>query len=165
MTDVPIWVYFLFFGLLYIGIKRCFTNTIKIKKFIILPLALLCLSLYDSYDQMLQMPVSILVWMVSFLLTVCLGAYYVRNRKVQADRTNRLIKIPGDWSILILILIMFSVEFFVNYAKDTQAVYVNQSWFVLLMALLSGLMIGFTSGRNLMYFIKYYQVENINLSQ
>jgi len=165
MSNVPYWVYFLFFGLLYIGIKRCFTNTIKVKRFILLPLALLFLSIYDSYEQMLQIPLSILIWVLCFILTVCLGAYYVRNKIVQADKKNRLIRIPGDGSILILILIMFTVEFFVNFAKDTHAVYVNESWFILLVAVLSGLLIGFTSGRNLMYFIKYIKAENTDLAK
>jgi hypothetical protein len=155
MSHVPTWVWVLFAILVYIGIKRCFTSTVKVKQLLLLPIGLLYLSFNNLYAIVQQHPSLLLIWILGFVGMAVVGAYYVRNVKIKANKHTGMIEIPGDCSVLIIILLIFCVQFFFHYAIGAGFHYASDISFLALMVFFSGMSSGFVIGRNGMYVIKY----------
>lgn len=155
MSSIPTWVYLLFFGLLYLGIRRCFTMTIKVKQLILLPAALLWLSL-DGLLQALHITYHSL-W--SFALGILLGSYFgfrqVSKAEIHGDRRQNFIEIPGDWSYLVLIMSVFFIEFFIHYATGAFPNIIHEPVLITILLMILGFFVGMTIGRNGCYYYKF----------
>lgn len=165
LNQIPAWVYILFIYLVYIGVKQCYTTVVQVKRFFILPVLFLYLSVHSLYAIMLHNPLAILMLILGIAGASVLGAYYVRNRFIRADKQHTLIEIPGDWTALVLIMAIFILKFFINYSIDADAAYVTQLSFILCTSFFSGLAIGFSSGRNGMYYWKYLHAPSTTLKK
>lgn len=165
MSNVPIWVYVLFFILLYLGIKSCYTRTVSLKRLIILPVIFIYLSLQGTNKLFHFSPTVILLLLIGGCLGFFIGSYYVRSRNVRADKQEHLIEIPGDITMLILVLCIFFIEFFIHYAVESHQSIAGFVAFRFCAVTLSGLITGITIGRNTTYFLKYIRATSVNLSQ
>jgi hypothetical protein len=98
------------------------------------------------------------------VMGIVLGAYQVRNRNIQADKINKLIRVPGDFSMLLLILAIFFIEFYIHYAVDAHWAISESDIFRLGCVMLSGIILGISAGRNGLYYYKYVQSESVMLA-
>ncbi len=163
MSHVPTWVWILFGVLVYIGVKRCFTSKVKVKQLLLLPIGLLYLSFNNLYAIVRQHPPVLLMWILGFSGMAAVGAYYVRNVKIKADKHTGMIEIPGDCSVLIIILLIFVLQFFFHYAIGAGFHYASDISFLALMVFFSGMSSGFVIGRNGMYVYQYIHADNTQL--
>ena len=160
---MPTWVYIIFLLLIYLGIKRCFIRIRTLKQLLILPAGLLYLSLHSLYKLIMMHDITIVIWLVAFSLSLILNIHHVKNHAIRADKKQQLIELPGDWTWLILLLIIFFVEFFINHRVDADPAIVASILFISFTALSSGLVAGISIGTNLGYYIKYLQTKHSNL--
>lgn len=105
-----------------------------------------------------------LVWLLGFCLMGVVGAYYVRNIRIKADKDQGLIEIPGDYTVLLVILLIFFAQFFFHYSIDAHLYYANDISFLFIMVFSSSFASGFASGKNAMYIKKYFIAENTALA-
>lgn len=164
MAYIPAWVYVLFFLLLYIGIKRCYTRVISLGRLALIPAFFIFFGLHSTL-QMFGISASVL----SLLILgagggLLIGHYWVRKNPIVADKQNRLIQIPGDVSLLIMLLMIFSIEFFIHYSMDVHLVVVNSAWFKPFAILATGFVAGISIGMNVAYFLKYLRSTSVNLA-
>lgn len=164
MNHIPTWVFTLFLVLLYLGIKRCRTRTVSIERLAIIPAIFIFMSLRGVFHLFGSSPVIYFMIVLGAVCGGCLGCIYVKNRVIKADKQNRLVQIPGDISMLILIMMIFFVEYFIHYSVAAHFSMVNTLWFESLAVFISGLVVGISVGRNLMYFYKYIHASSVNLS-
>ncbi|MDF2529902.1 MAG: hypothetical protein K0Q57_782, partial [Gammaproteobacteria bacterium] len=77
-----------------------------------------------------------------------------RNANLIIDRAKGLVTVPGDWSMLALIMLIFVVEFAIN---ATEASGPSTTWWFGPLALsISGLITGMALGRNGIYLYRYF---------
>jgi len=157
---IPIWVIFLFLVVIYIGIKRCFTRRIKVKRLIILPALFFILSIHKLTLIFQTMPLTILAWTIGVLIGIGFGCLHVKNKIIYVDKENMLVEIPGDWTMLLLIISIFAIEFIIHYAEAVSPLLAQTMWFYLSTIFISGLIIGTVFGRNGSYFYKFLKVKN-----
>lgn len=153
--NIPMYVYIIFFALIYMGIKRCFMRVIKIQRLFMAPLIFTALStrgMVTLFDIQLS---DLAFWIVGAAVGVILGYLHVKNRHVKADHQQQLIQLPGDWSMLCLILAIFCVEFFIHYSIDAHWPMASMELFKLSSLILLGVIAGMSIGRTLNYFLKY----------
>ena len=110
--NIPGYVYAIFIILLYMGITRCFPRIIKVQRLFITPIIFILLSIRGMASLFDLGIVKLFYWLAGCIFGIFLGNLHVSNRIVYADHDQQLIKVPGDWSMLVLILSIFFFEFF-----------------------------------------------------
>ena len=152
----PWWVYVLLIYLLSIGIKAIKARTISIKKVSLLPLFFLAWGLYGLYGKwMLGFGSLIPVWFIFLGLGAYLGWQEVHGWRISADHQKGEITIPGHYSTLVLIILIFSLKFFWGYvyAARTEISY----WIYFSDTLTSSLVTGFFVGRASFFLKSFYK--------
>jgi len=154
VTGAPWWVYVLFFVLISQGMKATKPRTISIKRVVILPLLFLIWSIYGLF-QKLQLGFFSLIplWIVCIAIGTYLGIREVRSWKIKVDRKKEEITLPGNYSTLILILLIFIIKFFWGYiyATHTDIPY----WIYFSDVLTGSIVTGFFVGRSTFFFNTY----------
>lgn len=164
MSHVPTWVYVLFFVLLYLGIKRCFTRVMSVERIAIVPAIFIFLSLRSTISLFHFSLTGFLLLILGAVIGALIGHSHVRNRLIRADKNKYLIEIPGDISMLIMVMSIFLIEFFIHYAFDAHWAVAQIGLFKNLVVILSGIVVGISVGRNLTYFLKYQKAASTDLT-
>lgn len=169
MNHIPTWVFVLFFVLVYLGIKRCYTRTLSLERLALIPVIFVVISLRSAFQLFGISALSFIFLLVGGLIGFLMGYYLVRNSRVLADKEKRLIQVPGDISMLIMIITIFCIEFFIHYSIDAHWTIAASPLFKALAIILTGSVVGVSIGKNLTYFLKYRRAEstllNVVLSQ
>lgn len=165
MSHIPVWVYILFFVLLYIGIKRCFTRVSSVRWLIIVPVIFIFFNFRGIFALFPLAGANIFYWIVGMFLGILLGYAQMRNCLIKADRKKQLIQIPGDNTMLVLIMAIFFLEFFVHFAIAAHFAIVEFPIFHIIFIAASGIMVGYFTGRSGTYFYKYFQVVPCDLKK
>jgi hypothetical protein len=154
VSGAPWWVYILFAYVVSIGIKAIKPRTVPVKRVVMLPLLFVAWSFYNLYARLALGYMSLLpLWVVCLGLGACLGVLEVRDWKIAKDRHKGELTIPGNYSTLVLILLIFVLKFFWGYfyATHTTISYRVYFWDVLT----SSLVTGFFVGRAWLFFKRY----------
>ena len=165
MLHVPVWVYVLFFVLLYVGIKRCFPRVTSVRWLVILPALFIFFNFRGIFSFFPLASSNIFYWIIGIFLGAWLGYAQIRNCIIKADRKKQLIEIPGDVTMLVLIMGIFFLEFFINFAIAAHFAIVTFPIFRIIVITASGIMVGYFTGRSGTYFYKYFNVVSCDLKR
>lgn len=155
ISGAPWWVWFLLVYVVVIGIKSTKARTIPIKRVVLLPLVFVAWSLYSLYlKTVLGFPSLVPVWIIFLAIGAFLGVKEVHHWRFAKDRHRRTITIPGNYSTLVLIILIFVLKFFWGYFYATRAEI--PYWIYFTDTLTSALVTGFFVGRA-GFFYKSYQ--------
>jgi len=102
-------------------------------------------------------------WILGGTLGVFIGYLHVRNRTIRADQKQKLISVPGDWTMLVLIIFIFAFEFFVHYCMEAGWPMSQLDSFKLTAECVLGMIAGMAVGRNLTTTYKYTKAPSENL--
>jgi hypothetical protein len=120
ITGAPWWVNLVFIYLLHLGFKAIKPRTISLRKVVTLPLFFVAWSAYGLYQKLILGFSSLgLVWVAFIVLGAFLGVMEVRSWKIARNRRKGEITIPGNYSTLILIFLVFILKFFWGYYYAT----------------------------------------------
>lgn len=156
LSGAPWWVYVIFIYLLSMGIKATKRRTVSIQRMVLFPLFFIALSLYGLYEKVaLGFPVLIFWWCLGIAAGAYLGVKEVRSWHFHKDRQKGLITIPGNYSTLVLMLLIFVLKFFWGYFYSTLPTV--PYWIYFADTITSSLFTGFFIGRAGFYFRYYYK--------
>ncbi|MBI2809623.1 MAG: hypothetical protein HYX67_02165 [Candidatus Melainabacteria bacterium] len=155
ISGAPWWVYALFAYLVSIGIQSIQPRTLPIKRLILMPVLFVVWSIYSLYGTFSMFPSLAFYWVALLALGAYLGFKEVRSWHFHSDHQKRTLTIPGNYSTLILILLIFVLKFFWGYlyATRTEISY----WIYLSDTLTSALVTGFFVGRAAVFLKRYYK--------
>lgn len=160
---IPSWVYFLFLILLLMGLKACFKRVVKVKTLIIMPLLFLYFSIKNIFDVSKASFSQILFLAIGLLLGIFFGYLHGKKASVRADKDQHFVELPGDWTILLLMMLIFAVQFVINYLLAVDPALTEKYLAMALIILISGITSGMVVGRNLIYFYKFTQAPSVHL--
>jgi hypothetical protein len=155
VTGAPWWVYVLFIYLMSVGIKSTNPRTVSIKKVVLLPMFFLAWSVYGLYQKLLLgLPSLVALWFVFLAIGTYLGVKEVHSWQISKNHHKGEITIPGNYSTLVLIFLIFILKFFWGYfyATRTEISY----WIYFADTLTSALVTGFFVGRAGFFFKSYH---------
>lgn len=164
MNHVPTWVFVLFFVLLYLGIKRCYTRTLSLERLALIPAIFIVIGLRGALQLFGFSVIGFILLLAGGLIGFLIGHYLVKYSRVLADKEKRFIQVPGDISMLIMVMTIFCIEFFIHYSMEAHWVIAHPSLFKAFAMILTGSVIGISVGKNMTYFLKYCQAESISLN-
>ncbi len=163
MFGIPTSVFILFFVLFYIGIKRCFTRVMPLKRLAVMPVIFIIMGA-KSINSLFALNFENAVFLfMGCLMGLSLGYLQVKNKMILADKLKFLIQIPGDISLFVSLMFVFFFEFIIHYAIDAHLAVAKTTAFVSMAIFISGGVIGLTVGRNLVYFYQYVKASHVDL--
>jgi hypothetical protein len=156
ISGAPWWVYVLFIYLVSIGIQSTKPRTISIKRVVLIPLFFLAWSFYSLYQKLLLgLPSLIPLWVVFLAIGAYLGIKEVYSWRISKNPQKQEITIPGNYSTLVLILLIFILKFFWGYFYTTRTEI--SYWIYFADTLTSALVTGFFVGRAGFFFKSYHR--------
>jgi hypothetical protein len=150
LMKTPLWVYLLLAVLLMMGFKASKTGVVNIKKMLIAPIVFTLMSIESLYTHLSITFYVLGLYVGALSVGIGLGFLQVNRLKLKVDQKNGLIEIPGSWSVMVLILIIFSTKYYFGYELSVDPHALDNSEFEVLFisvnAICTGLFIGKTIG-------------------
>ena len=154
LTGAPWWVYVLFIYLMSIGIKSLKPRTIPFQRVVLFPLIFVTWSAYDLYTKVkLGHPTLIPWWLICLTFGAILGYIEVYKWHFEVDKKKQTITIPPNYSTIVLILLIFSINFFFGYYYATQTIVSYGMYFANIV--IGSLVTGIFLGRGIVFFLNY----------
>lgn len=156
---IPVWVYILFVYLVIQGIRQCFARSVHVWRLFLIPLIFFVMSLNHLDGSPRITLLSGLCWIAAIILGGYIGYLHKRNVQLTIDKKLHRVSIPGDWTMLVLIMSIFLVEFVINAVEATGTA--PYWWFAPTALGVSGFITGMAFGRSGTYLYRYfYSNEN-----
>lgn len=153
LSKFPPWVFLLFAFLVILGLKATLPRAMSVYRLLILP-AIFTLWNVVWLSERIHEQFSLLpLWFLGIACGSVIGWQTVASWKVKADRKHKTVTLPGSWSILIYILIIFSIRTFFAYKYETLASHIER--YYIWDSLLSGVFTGIFIGRSYELYQKY----------
>ncbi len=154
LKETPWWVYLLFFYLVLIGIRSAKPQTVPILRLLLFPIVLTIWSLIGLYSKWDWL--AFFSWTISLVPGCIFGWLSVRSWKIRFDRRRKTLSLPGSWSTLILVLIIFVVKYFFGYYSATHPAIPKT--LMLAQMISSGIITGMFFGRIASFWMRYEEV-------
>lgn len=147
--NTPLWVWALLAGLLALGYSQTRSRTVGLRRLVIMPVAMVLLSLYGTVSAFGPSPGVLGAWLAAGALLatrvvqrpVPLGTAY--------DTAHRHYTMPGSWLPMLVILGIFCTKYAVGVTLAMQPAMARHTLFATLVGTLYGLFSGFFAGRTL----------------
>jgi len=158
VKGIPWWVYIVFIYLVNLGIKAMRPRTVSISRVVILPVFFVAWSFYGLYVKLLLGLFSLIpLWFICVALGTYCGIKEVQSWRYQSDHRKGMITIPGNYSTLVLVLVIFGLKFFWGsmYATLPEI----PVWVYFVDSMTSGFVSGFFVGRAAILFRRYLKCK------
>lgn len=164
LSHTPTYVYFVFFYLFVVGFQASKDRVVSIYKPVIILIVFWFLSISGITKLKLDYSYYILFLSV-IIVSGYLGWRLVANKKILIDKKKRLIALPGSWTTLVLVLIIFSSKYYLGYKNSQDPCFIFSSGSRLLTIFTSGFSLGLISGRFINYMYRFNVDKSIELSK
>lgn len=161
--QTPWWVYVLLVYLITMGTKASKTRVVSLVKLFIIPIIFIFMSIHTLISSFRMSVHTVSTWSIAIILGVVLGYLQMSRYTFEIDRVHRLIKIPGTWTTLVFILIIFVSKYYFSYQLSVDPAIVHETTFKYLMLGLSGVFTGLFIGRLICYLYQFMKNPSVNL--
>ena len=111
----PWWVYLLLYFLLKMGFKAASTRVVSVKVLFIGPVVFTFMAIETLINNFKITGFDISIFSIALITGAAIGWYQVSTQSLRLDKENWLIEIPGSWSVLIIIIIIFASKYYFGY--------------------------------------------------
>jgi hypothetical protein len=150
MHFIPAYVYVLFCVLVYLGVRRCFPRTMRPERLLVFPLVFLAFGAASLDRAFPGADLSMDALAVASLAAgAWLGWIHAARWRLQFNLTSQSMKVrvPGDPSLLAMLLLSFALKFVQHYALTTHAAWGATPTFETLSFAVCGALAGMPLGR------------------
>lgn len=152
LSHTPAYVYFVFMYLLYVGWQASKGRVISIYKNIITVGVFLYLAITGI--TRLDLGFFYYTWFLILMCFFCyLGWGQAANAKIVVDKKEKTIRLPGSWTTLVVVLIVFGFKYYLGYQNSQDPSFILGLQSKILTILVSSFSLGLMAGRliNLLY--------------
>ncbi len=165
LKHIPWWILPLFTYLVWVGIKSLKTKVISIFRSSLLPVIFVVLSII-RLSPLLYIDSRIpYLWFISLIIGILPGWLFSSRQNIEVDKKNLLIKVPGSWITLFLLLSIFFINFYFGAKKATDNSIFKNLNFIFSIVFLSTLPRGVMIGRSLNFIYRLTKGPYVNLSK
>ena len=163
LEGTPTWVWVLFIYLMIIGFKARKIHVVSLFKLFILPALFFILAIYYLIVNFSSDVTAIFIWIIAFGVGTVLNWIIYKNLTLQADKKKHLIKVPGTWSVLIMIILIFSIKYTFGYLLSAHPTIIHNSLFIYSFLIASGIITGLFLGKALRFLEKFRKAPHVDL--
>ena len=154
LRHTPVWVYFIFVYLLYVGIRSMKARVMSVKRIVIMPLVFI---IWSGVSMALsgRFETVIVGWIALLPFGMLAGYIQTRRFDIQVNRKLGRIKIPGTISTLVIIALTFSFKYFAGFMNAVYPDIANGNVFQPTIFAVSGFFTGIFVGRMILYLHRF----------
>jgi hypothetical protein len=149
ILHTPLWVWALLAVLVALGYSQTRSRTVGLRRVVIIPVAMIFLSLYGTVSAFGPSPSTLSAWFAACALLASMVVLRPAPMGTAYDVARRQFAVPGSWLPLCVILGIFCTKYAVGVTLAMQPAMAHHTVFATLMGLLYGLYSGFFAGRAL----------------
>jgi hypothetical protein len=165
LLHTPAWVYLLFAYLMWRGINALQTQVRALKKLFILPIIFVIMSIHTLISEISISGLAVITWTAAIGCGIGLGWLQIVRLTLAVDREHCLIRIPGSWFTLLIILVIFVTKYYFNFKIAVDGTALKHAGFIMSFLFVSGISTGLFVGRLSCYLSRFYRAtESVNLS-
>lgn len=146
-ANTPWWVYPFFFYLMHVGYRASKPRIVPIRQIFILPFIFVPLSLSVFFIHSLATFQNIAIWFGACLVGTIAGWLQFNALKIKAIKNEAKLYVPGTWSLMVIILIIFAVKYYFGFEFSTNPDALLQSQYISAFLFLYGFFAGLFIGR------------------
>lgn len=148
LSHVPLYVYALFVGLLWLGISRCFPRTVRVERIALMPVLIAVFGIRNFVELFPAVaPGALAAACAGAALGFGLGWRRSAARPLACDLVRRTVALPGDATILAVLMAMFALRFGLNFGLAVHAAWIADPTAAPAAAAAWGALAGITIGR------------------
>ena len=150
LFKVPLWAYLLLVYFIAVGVAALKTHIVSFRRLIILPCVLLAFAtqrFFKLLDDSAMLPAYVM--MSSLVGGVALGWLHASRQFIQVDRKKKLVRLPGSWVILLLIVLIFFSKYLEGFLSAVYPEYLEVEQYRSVFVLCGNLPAGMLLGRSL----------------
>ncbi|ACR31199.1 hypothetical protein [Burkholderia glumae] len=150
MPHFPTYIYVLFCVLVYIGVKRCFAREVRPWRPILFPAVFVGLGLSSLHHLFPRAGADAYMAGLAMLACGAAGGWIHASRwhlRFRTEPEGMLVRLPGDGSLLVTLLLTFVAETFIHYAIATSRPWAATGAFAALSFAVWGGLVGMPLGR------------------
>lgn len=152
-NNTPWWGYVFIAALIFLGLRATKPRRIPVIRMAILPAIFIIWNSLWLSDKIHDQTYLILFWAIGLVVGIFIGWQTVLAWHIYADHQRKQISLPGTWTTLIYILLVFCIRSYFVYDYEIHPhaaphLYTPD-------ALFSGLFTGIFTGRALELYLKY----------
>jgi len=140
ISKVPVWVFAIFLGLLFLGHRQSRTRLVAPGALAGLAAGMLGLSLYGVVAAFGARADDLLAWALGLALCVTLGGAVLGPRGL--SREAGAVRVPGSWLPLAMMMGIFAAKFALGFATAVGSPLVAQRGFAVVASFVFGLLSG-----------------------
>ena len=149
ITHTPIWVWAVFVLLLWFGFKQSLPSSPGLKRITLIPLAMLCLSIYGVISVFGSAGALLLAWGSSLVLAATLIAQRPVQQGTHYNSWTQRFGLPGSWVPLLLMMGIFMTKYGVGITAAMRPDLLHSATFSYSICAVYGVCSGVFAGRAL----------------
>ncbi len=146
LVDTPFWVYGILLYLIIAGFKLSKPRIIPFKRLYRIPTILVISSFTDFFKLGGSFTEIAASWCVATFMGIAFAWWILVQLDMQLDKDNQLVKVPGTWANLIVLLLFFSVKYYVGYQLIVGSTRLTDLSIIFSIAVILGICAGFYLG-------------------
>lgn len=159
----PAWVYLLLIYLVIIGVRASKMRVVKLQSIVIIPTILAVMAVHTLMKTVTVVNELIISsWIITMLIGILLGWWQVQHLDIQVDKKRLLIQIPGTWSTMYILIIIFVTKYYFGYEQATNPILTEQLGFKVSMLAVSGVCTGLFIGKLIGYLYHFKNSTEVN---
>jgi hypothetical protein len=147
ILHTPLWVWALLAVLVALGYSQTRSRTVGLRRVVIIPVAMIFLSLYGTVSAFGPSPGTLSAWFAACALLASMVVLRPAPLGTGYDRLGQKFAVPGSWLPLLVILGIFCTKYAVGVTLAMQPDTAHHTLFAMLIGTLYGLFSGFFAGR------------------
>lgn len=147
IAATPWWVFAGFFYLIWLGIAATSPRIVSFKGLMVLPAIFLFLSLVALLSIVKITLTNFFIWQAAVLVGLSIGLLQCWIFKMKALKNQKAFYIPGTYSLLILLAIIFSAKYFWNFDIVLSPQFLMQASNAPILISLYGISLGLFAGQ------------------
>lgn len=140
ISHIPVWVFFMLFGLLALGYRLSRTRLVKPGTVALIAFAMLVYSLYGVTSSFGVDALPLAAWGVGIAAAIVLGSQAIGARGL--SREGERVRVAGSWWPMVLVMAIFALKFALGVARGVGSPVVEAAWCVGAASAISGLISG-----------------------
>lgn len=158
----PWWVFPLLGYLLVAGLKSRRTRIVSIHRLFVIPVIFLAMSLNTLISAKPNDQV-IVCWLAAITAGGAIGFFQVYRADIRVDGELQRIQVPGSWSNLVIMLLIFSSRYYFGYDLAVNPQHQELLDYQIIKFASSGVLTGFLQGKLLGYLYHIKKAEKSSL--
>jgi hypothetical protein len=166
LSGTPTWVWAAFAYVVYKGINAFKPHTKALWTQFVVPAIFLYLGAVKLPSYLPLGWLGIPVWAGTLVIGALIGWFVIMTGSdIQVDRVKQLIHLPGDKTLLPIVLSIFAVKYYFGFMSATHPELAQQLSFVMSNLILSALLLGLLIGKATYIVHAYFTLPQIGLRE